>query len=106
VGGHLAGAGRGQMDALRRYGDAFGLAFQIVDDILNIKCSQAALGKKPGSDEAHGKVTWPAVYGLEKSDDDVTRLLDEAAREAPRFGPWVDHFLGLADYISARRLLT
>lgn len=106
VGGHLAGAGRAQMEALRRYGEAFGLAFQIVDDILNIKCSQASLGKKPGSDEAHGKVTWPAVYGLEKSDDDVTRLLDEAAREAPRFGPWVDHFLGLADYISARRLLT
>jgi geranylgeranyl diphosphate synthase type II len=93
------------MNALTRFGRDFGLAFQIVDDILNVRCSRAALGKLPGGDEKLGKVTWPAVYGLKRSDDDVTKLLDQAAREAPRFGRWVDHFLGLADYISERRLL-
>jgi geranylgeranyl diphosphate synthase type II len=106
VGGLLAGADRKTLAALGRYGEPFGLAFQIVDDILNVRCAAEALGKKPGGDERHQKITWPAVYGLEKSDAVVTRLLDQAAREAPRFGPWVDHFLGMADYISARRLKT
>jgi geranylgeranyl diphosphate synthase, type II len=105
VGGILAGGDAKQIAALSRYGENFGLAFQIVDDILNLKCSREEMGKDPGGDEKLGKVTWPKIFGLEKSDRDVTRLLDDAAREAPRFGRWVDHFLGLADYISARRLL-
>lgn len=105
AGGILAGADRRTMDALTRYGENLGLAFQIVDDILNVRCSQEALGKKPGGDARLGKATWPAVYGLEASDEAVTRLLDEAAREAGAFGRWMDHYLGLADYISARRLL-
>ncbi len=105
VGGILGGASRAEMNALSRFGADFGLAFQIVDDILNLRCSQEVLGREPGGDQKLGKVTWPAVYGLRKSDEDVTRLLDRAAREAPRFGRWVDHFLGLADFISERRLL-
>lgn len=104
VGGLLAGAGRRELAALRKFGEPFGLAFQIVDDILNVQCAAAALGKKPGGDERLGKITWPAVHGLEKSHALVTRLLDEAARQAPVFGSWVDHFLGLADFISVRRL--
>jgi geranylgeranyl diphosphate synthase type II len=105
VGGILAAAGPGKMKALSRYGEHFGLAFQSVDDILTLGSSTRTLGRNPGGDEKLGKVTWPSVYGLEKSNEDVTRLLDRAAREAPAFGPWVDHFLGLADYISERRLL-
>ncbi len=103
VGGMLAGADKKFLGSLRRFGDPFGLAFQIVDDILNVQRAGSALGKKPGGDERLGKITWPAAHGLERSQKDVTRLLDEAAREAPAFGKWVDHFLGLADYISVRR---
>ena len=91
------------MTALGKFGEPFGLAFQIVDDILNVRRAGATLGKKPGGDERLGKITWPATFGLAKSQDDVTRLLDLAAREAPAFGKWTDHFLGLADYISVRR---
>jgi geranylgeranyl diphosphate synthase type II len=105
VGGLLARAGSQKMGALSRFGDSFGLAFQIVDDILNVRSSQAALGKKPGGDERLGKVTWPSVHGLEKSDADVTRLLEEASREARHFGAWENHFRGLAQFISERRNL-
>lgn len=103
VGGMLAGADKKFLRSLHRFGEPFGLAFQIVDDILNVQRAGSALGKKPGGDERLGKITWPAAHGLERSQRDVTRLLDEAAREAPAFGRWVDHFLGLADYISVRR---
>ncbi|HEX7878757.1 MAG TPA: farnesyl diphosphate synthase [Candidatus Eisenbacteria bacterium] len=103
VGGILAGADKPTIKALRAYGEPFGLAFQIVDDILNVQQAGRALGKKPGGDERLGKMTWPAVHGLPRSQADVTRLLDEASRAAPKFGPWMDHFLGLADYISVRR---
>ena len=74
-----------------------------LDDILNVRRAGTTLGKKPGGDERLGKITWPAAHGLPSSERDVTRLLDEAARFAPAFGQWVDHFLGLADYISIRR---
>ncbi|TPW11454.1 MAG: geranylgeranyl diphosphate synthase, type II [bacterium] len=103
VGGMLAGADARTLRALRRFGEPFGLAFQIVDDILNVQRAGQALGKKPGGDERLGKITWPAAHGLEASQKDVTRLLDQAAKEATAFGTWVDHFLGLADYISVRR---
>jgi len=103
VGGMLAGADKRTLRSLNRYGEPFGLAFQIVDDILNVRRAGTTLGKKPGGDERLGKITWPAAHGLPSSQRDVTRLLDEAAREAPAFGKWVDHFLGLADYISIRR---
>ena len=53
--------------ALSRYGEHVGLAFQIVDDILDVEESSEALGKTAGKDAAQGKITFPAVYGLEES---------------------------------------
>jgi geranylgeranyl diphosphate synthase type II len=103
VGGILAGAPAKTITALRRFGEPFGLAFQVVDDILNVQQAGRVLGKQPGGDERLGKITWPAVHGLPRSQADVTALLDEASRAAPAFGRYMDHFLGLADYISVRR---
>jgi len=67
MGATAAGASDYQYEALLRYGEHVGLAFQIVDDILDVEESSEALGKTAGKDAAQHKITFPAVYGLEKS---------------------------------------
>jgi geranylgeranyl diphosphate synthase type II len=67
MGAICARASQTQFDALTSYGEHVGLAFQIVDDILDVEESSAALGKTAGKDAAQGKITFPAVYGLETS---------------------------------------
>jgi geranylgeranyl diphosphate synthase type II len=67
MGGICAGANAAQLAALSAYGEHVGLAFQIVDDILDVEESSEALGKTAGKDAAQGKITFPAVYGLEES---------------------------------------
>jgi geranylgeranyl diphosphate synthase type II len=67
MGGICAGGNPAQLEALSNYGEHVGLAFQIVDDILDVEESSEALGKTAGKDAAQGKITFPAVYGLEES---------------------------------------
>jgi geranylgeranyl diphosphate synthase type II len=74
----LAGAEEKDCGQVEAYGRSLGLAFQIVDDILDETGDEAVLGKPVGSDAAGGKLTWPALLGLEKSRE----LADEAGREA------------------------
>ena len=66
------------LDALSGYGKAFGLAFQITDDILDLKGDLVQLGKAPGSDVKKGKLTYPAKYGLEKSRKMASQYIEEA----------------------------
>jgi len=67
MGGICAGASEAEAAALSAYGEHVGLAFQIVDDILDVEESSESLGKTAGKDAAQGKITFPAVYGLEHS---------------------------------------
>jgi geranylgeranyl diphosphate synthase, type II len=67
MGGIYAGAGEEQLGALSCYGKHVGLAFQIVDDVLDVEQSSEALGKTAGKDAQQHKITFPAVYGLERS---------------------------------------
>jgi geranylgeranyl diphosphate synthase type II len=67
MGGICGGGDRAQVEALSEYGEHVGLAFQIVDDILDVEESSEALGKTAGKDAAQGKITFPAVYGLAES---------------------------------------
>ncbi len=67
MGGIYAGASTYQLHALTEYGEHIGLAFQIVDDILDVEQSSEALGKTAGKDAQQHKITFPAVYGLERS---------------------------------------
>ncbi|HLI84399.1 MAG TPA: farnesyl diphosphate synthase [Bryobacteraceae bacterium] len=67
IGAIAAGANRAHYEALSCYGEHIGLAFQIVDDILDVEESSAALGKTSGKDARQQKITFPAVYGLEES---------------------------------------
>lgn len=66
-GGLLAGADEASLFALRTYALHLGVAFQIVDDILDVTQDTATLGKPSGSDAASGKITWPALFGLPHS---------------------------------------
>jgi geranylgeranyl diphosphate synthase type II len=67
MGGIYAGADNEQLSALSCYGEHVGLAFQIVDDVLDVEQSSEALGKTAGKDAQQHKITFPAVYGLERS---------------------------------------
>ncbi len=78
IGAILAGAEQGLLDRLTAYGEKIGLAFQIVDDILDIEGDQELLGKEVGSDTKNDKATYPGVVGLVQARDDAARLIDEA----------------------------
>ncbi|MBQ8556777.1 MAG: polyprenyl synthetase family protein [Clostridia bacterium] len=74
----LAGADDQQLAAGAAYGQQLGLAFQMVDDLLDIEGDAATLGKTPGKDAAEGKLTWVAVRGIENTRADAQRAVDEA----------------------------
>ncbi|MFZ5980894.1 MAG: polyprenyl synthetase family protein [Candidatus Zixiibacteriota bacterium] len=78
IGAILAGADEKLLKRLTRYGEKIGLAFQIVDDILDIEGDQKLLGKKVGSDSKNLKATYPSTVGLEQARRDAQRLIDEA----------------------------
>jgi geranylgeranyl diphosphate synthase type II len=78
LGGLLYGAGDEIMKALGDYGENLGLAFQIVDDILDVKGDEAVLGKPVGSDEEKNKMTYPALYGIDLSRQKAEELVEKA----------------------------
>lgn len=78
LGGLLGGASPAQREALRTYGEALGLAFQIQDDILDATSDAATLGKRAGKDQGRGKITYPSLLGL----DGARRALQEATERA------------------------
>jgi geranylgeranyl diphosphate synthase type II len=102
--GALAGGGSSeQAQRLGRYGRAVGLAFQIVDDILDIQGDPALLGKKTGVDAARGKATYPAAVGLEQAREDAEALVGEALEALATFGERAEPLRALARYIVARK---
>jgi geranylgeranyl diphosphate synthase type II len=80
AGALLAGADAGP---LTRYGEALGLAFQVVDDVLDVTATTEELGKTAGKDAAAGKLTYPALYGLDAAKAEARRLVDEAKAALP-----------------------
>jgi geranylgeranyl diphosphate synthase type II len=86
-GGTYAGASSEQVCRLREFGQAIGLAFQIVDDILDVTQSSEQLGKTAGKDVASEKATYPALFGLEESRKKAAGLLESANRALEGFGP-------------------
>ncbi|MNO56541.1 Farnesyl diphosphate synthase [compost metagenome] len=103
AGGRIAGANEQQLEALREFGTAVGLAFQIQDDILDLVGDEGKLGKKTGSDIKQHKVTYPYFIGLEASREEVKQLT-ETARHAVLNGGFHDNqrLLEIADYLMAR----
>lgn len=103
VGGILGSAGPDQLDALTRYGERIGLAFQIVDDILDLEGSLEALGKQAGSDLRKNKATFPALLGIEESRRWAHRLVSEAKESLALFGDRGMVLGAIADFVVMRQ---
>jgi geranylgeranyl diphosphate synthase type II len=103
VGGILASAGPEHLEALTRYGERIGLAFQIVDDILDLEGSLEALGKQAGSDLRKKKATFPALLGIEESRRWAHRLVSEAKQSLIIFGDRGAVLGAIADFVVMRR---
>jgi geranylgeranyl diphosphate synthase type II len=103
MGAIYARATENELAALSEYGEHVGLAFQIVDDVLDVEESSEALGKTAGKDQAQQKITFPAVYGLERSREmaeDERRAAHMALR---MFDDRADRLRQIADYIVQRK---
>ena len=81
AGAVMAGGDAPAVAVIRRCGERFGLAFQIVDDVLDVEATSADLGKTAGKDAAAGKPTYPALYGLAESKQMARACIDEAAAD-------------------------
>ena len=103
AGGVFAGATPNDVARLTLFGSKAGLAFQIVDDVLDLTVDSAQLGKTAGKDEATEKATWPAVFGIEQSRADAARLIDEAFAALDAYGSRADGLKAVARYLVERK---
>jgi geranylgeranyl diphosphate synthase type II len=103
LGAICAGASDPHYQALSCYGEHIGLAFQIVDDILDVEESSEALGKTAGKDAQQHKITFPAVYGLEESRRMAGTECRRAHETLAPFGARAEHLHELADLIVHRK---
>ena len=103
MGGIAAGGDQQQIEAPSQYGEHVGLAFQIVDDILDVEESSEALGKTAGKDAAQGKITFPAVYGLEASRTMAQEQCSLAHNSLSIFGEGARRLHEIADLIVQRK---
>ncbi|MBD2744138.1 geranylgeranyl diphosphate synthase CrtE [Coleofasciculus sp. FACHB-1120] len=98
----LAGAESETLQRMSRYAQNIGLAFQIVDDILDITATQEELGKTAGKDIQAQKATYPRLWGLEESKVKAQQLIDAAKGELATFGEKANPLIAIADFITTR----
>ena len=103
AGALCGGAADADVERLRRFGESIGWAFQVVDDILDVEESSAALGKTAGKDQAQQKATYPALYGLEKSHQMARDLAVRAIRELEPYGERAGRLREVAEFLVLRR---
>lgn len=103
IGAIYAGASEAEIQSLTAYGEHVGLAFQIVDDILDVEESSEALGKTAGKDADQGKITFPAVYGLETSRTMAQTECAAAHAAISGFGARAQRLREIADMIVYRK---
>jgi geranylgeranyl diphosphate synthase type II len=102
--GAILGAGReSEVAAVTAYGERIGLAFQIVDDVLDVEGSLATLGKTPGSDQRKQKITYPGLHGLERSWARARALSGEACDAIAPLGEPGAPLRALAEFVVSRR---
>jgi geranylgeranyl diphosphate synthase, type II len=98
----LAGAAEPDLERLSEYAQDIGLAFQIVDDILDITATQEELGKSIGKDVQAQKVTYPSLWGIEESKRQADELVAAAKAQLEPFSERAHPLMALADFITAR----
>ena len=103
-GGLLGGGDSGQIDALTRYGRALGLAFQVIDDLLDVVASTEQMGKRTHKDDAHGKATYPALMGVERSRAFAHELKYRALEALAPFDRRAEPLREIANFVVERSL--
>jgi geranylgeranyl diphosphate synthase type II len=102
-GGLYAGADDNAVGKLRAFGQSIGLAFQIVDDVLDVTQTSEQLGKTAGKDTAAEKATYPALFGIEESLKRAGALVDSAFSSLEGFGPQAETLKDLARFLVERK---
>ena len=102
TGAIIAGASAEEIAKLAKYAQNIGLAFQIVDDILDITATDEQLGKTAGKDLAAQKATYPSLWGLEKSQAEAEKLIDEAMEQLESYGEAAEPLRAIAKFIVTR----
>jgi geranylgeranyl pyrophosphate synthase len=103
AGAVMAGAREGVVSEIDRYAAEIGLAFQIVDDVLDVEAVSATLGKTAGKDAASGKPTYPSLFGIEQSKQLANACLARAEHRLAAIGLQNSHLAGIARWIVTRR---
>ena len=99
----LAGAKPEDIERLSRYAQNIGLAFQIIDDVLDVTASSEELGKTAGKDERAQKATYPSLWGLEESQKQAQALIDDAIAQLSPYGQAAQPLEAIAQFIVARK---
>jgi geranylgeranyl diphosphate synthase type II len=102
-GGHYAGGNDADIARLRKFGQLSGLAFQIIDDVLDITQSSEQLGKTAGKDTASEKTTWPALFGIDASIKRADDLVREGCAELDSYGDRAQTLKSLAYFLIERK---
>lgn len=103
IGAIMANASSGRLNALTKYGEKAGLAFQVIDDILDITGTPEETGKTTGSDIAKSKNTYPSLYGLKKSKEIAKELIKESLLAIKNFDEKAEPLREIAKYMLERR---
>jgi geranylgeranyl diphosphate synthase type II len=102
MGALCGGADETQLAALSAYGDAIGLMFQIVDDLLDVTATTEQLGKTAGKDAVQDKMTYPAVFGLDQTRQLIRELRSKAHAAIEPLGPEAAELARLCDFLAVR----
>jgi geranylgeranyl diphosphate synthase type II len=103
MGAKLGGAKATEIEALTRYGESLGLAFQIVDDLLNVEGDSEEMGKASGTDAAQSKATYPHLLGVSESKRRAEDMVASAHKALEPFGSKADTLKEIATFIISRR---
>ena len=103
MGALLGGGNRQEVTILTGYGEKFGLAFQVTDDLLDVEGETAEMGKPAGSDERRGKATYPALLGVAAARKWAQALVDQAVRNLEPLGAGAEPLAEIARYLLVRR---
>ena len=102
LGGLAVGTSSEVLERLRVFGQKIGLAFQIVDDLLDVESSAETMGKHTGKDESRGKLTYPGLLGVKESRNWAQRLISEACAELDALGSAAEPLVAMAKFVLER----